>query len=484
MKTVKFRLPTSTLLTTLALFLTGCTDQPSQDHTAPGKPQAATRLAPAITAGEEALPTNGGGVSTNSSPSLIQPDDLVYQGAFRLPEGSNGSNWEYSGYAMTYYPAGDPEGPDDGHPGSLFALGHDHHQQISEITLPTPVASRNKDLSDLNTAETLQPFQDIRSGFYGELEIPRAGLEYLPPAGSPGRGKLHFAWGQHFEDDRAPTHGWCDLDLSNPRSAGPWFMGGYTNYITNDYLFEIPEKWSAKHAPGMRLATGRFRDGIWGGLGPALVAYDPGDESTPPESRSTLRNVRPLLLYGVPQENDTQILTSPERKMNGFKEADEWSGGAWLTAADRSAVILAGTKATGKCWYGYANGVVFPESGDDPDAVYPEVPDWPYDDRGWWSEGIQAQILFFNPADLAAVARGEMETWEPQPYAALNIDRYLFDPGFHPQRHKRYLLGAAAFDRARGLLYVVERRADDEKSVVHVFSISDRIAKSDVGPTP
>jgi len=157
-------------------------------------------------------------------------------------------------------------------------------------------------------------------------------------------------------------------------------------------------------------------------------------------------------------------------KMKGFREADEWSGGAWLTAGKKAAVILVGTKALGKTWYGFSNGVVYPTSGDPAEKI-PEVPPWPHDQRGWWSENIAAQILFYDPADLAAVARGARETWEPQPYASLNLDDYLFDPGFNHERSKRYLLGAAAFDRARGLLYVVERRADGDKSIIHVFRI-------------
>lgn len=409
-------------------------------------------------------------VARPSNQARIRPEDISYRGAFRLPEGSNGSNWEYSGSAMTYYPNGDPNGPDDGYPGSLFAVGHDHHQQVSEITIPAPVISSSKDVSQLNTAETLQGFHDIRGGFFGELEIPRAGLEYLPPMGNQRTGKLHFAWGQHNEDEQAPTHGWCELQLSSPRPEGPWRLDGYTNYVGNDYLFEIPESWARRHAPGLRLATGRFRDGRWGGLGPALLAYGPWTESAPLSPGTTLRNVRPLLLYGEAVPGALEVNTQRERKMKYFAEADEWSGGGWLTAGDRGAVVFVGTKATGRCWYGFANGVVYPTSGDPSDPV-PEVPAWPYEARGWWSDGIQAQMLFYDPDDLAAVARGDCQPWEPQPYATLNLDSYLFDPGFDHERQKRYLVGAAAFDRAHGLFYVVERRADEEKSVVHVFQI-------------
>jgi hypothetical protein len=92
---------------------------------------------------------------------LIQPRDLVYEGAFRLPrQGPEGEGWEWGGTAATFYPDGDPTGDNDGYPGSLFITGHNWHQKVSEISIPRPVRSR--DLDDLNAARTLQDFRDIR----------------------------------------------------------------------------------------------------------------------------------------------------------------------------------------------------------------------------------------------------------------------------------------------------------------------------------
>ncbi|MBU0532116.1 hypothetical protein KKB44_01350 [Candidatus Micrarchaeota archaeon] len=404
---------------------------------------------------------------TSLPTELVQPEDLTYLGAFRLPGPSGGSNWEYSGYAATYYPDGDPSGTDD-YPGSLFAIGHDHHQQISEISIPAPIISDN--IEDLNTATTLQPFTDVTGGMYGYLEIPRAGLEYLPAQGSQTTGKLYFAWGQHFEFEAVPTHGWCETDLSNPQIAGPWYLDGYSNYATNDYLFEIPADWAGVNTPGQRLATGRFRDGLWSGRGPALFAYGPWNDGNPPLPNSTIESLTTLLLYGTQLPGVAELETDTSMAMNGFSEADEWSGGAWLTSDNKSAVIFVGTKGLGNTWYGYSNGVTYPTSGD-PNEVYPDVPDWPHNERGWWSEDIEAQIIFFDPADLAAVANGEKERYEPQPYAILNIDDYFFDPGFDYEKGKRYLVGAAAFDRANSFLYVFERLADEDKSVIHVWKV-------------
>lgn len=407
-------------------------------------------------------------VTVTPSTELIQPSDLTYLGAFRLPGPSGDSNWGYSGYAMTYYPDGDASGTDN-YPGSLFAVGHDHHQLVSEISIPIPVNSKN--INDLNTATTLQPFADITGGMYGYLEIPRAGLEYLPAQGSQTSGKLYFAWGQHFEFERTPSHGWSELDLSNPQTQGRWHIDGYTNYATDDYIFEIPSGWANTYAPGQLLATGRFRDGHWSGRGPALFAYGPWNAGNPPADGATL-DVTPLLLYGVQDSGAIEIRSDESMSMNNFKEPDEWSGGAWLTAGDKSSVMFVGTKATGDAWYGFSNGVVYPISGD-PDEVYPETPEWPYDDRGWWSEDIEVQIIFYDPAELGAVAKGQMESYEPQPYAVMNIDDYLFDPGFDYERGKRYIVGAAAFDRENGYLYIVERLADeDDKSIIHVWKVN------------
>ena len=469
------------LLAACLLLLLGCaqTDATTDEGALPEVDAETGQDAPGTGSEETAQPETA--ASTISEPvdlstGLIAPEDLHYLGAFRLPVTGDEYGWSYSGYAMTFYPGGDPGGPDDGFPGSLYVLGHDHAQTVAEISIPAPVISASKDPGQLHVANMLQPFQDITGGIFGELEIPRAGLAYLPPLGSQTTGKLYFCWGQHFQFEPEPSHGWSELDLSAPNPVGPWHVAEYTNYITNDYLLEIPEAWAAAYTPGLRLATGRFRDGSWGGLGPALLALGPWNEGNPPPSNSSLQQVTPLLLYGEPQPGNPEIIVTEDRRMDVYSEPDEWSGGAWLTAGDGavdgvSAVIFVGTKAIGKSWYGFSNGVEYPTSGD-PDEEYPEVPAWPHDERGWWSEDISAMILFYDPSELGAVAQSKLQTWQPQPYASLVLDEFLFDAGFDYERAKRYLLGAAAFDRENGLLYIVERMADEEeRSLMHVFRL-------------
>jgi len=399
---------------------------------------------------EETTPTEV--VSTG----LIQPSDFVYRGAFRMPDGSNGTSWEWGGDALTYYPGGDIGGSSDGYTGSLYGVGHDHQQYISEISIPAPVISPSKNLNDLNTAETLQGFRDIKNGMFAdEDEIVRVGIEYLPKQGSQTTDKLYFSWGEHFQDYEA-SHMWTELNLSSPASAGEWYLDDYRNFSTNDYIFSIPESWASLNTPGELLATGRFRDGGQGGQGPNLFAFGPWNDGNPPANGTHL-NSTPMLLYSSSYWEDPT-----DYKINNYHHSDEWSGGAWLTKGSESAVIFVGTKGLGDGWYGFSNGVVWPDN-----PPYPEVP--ADGDRGWWSSQFEGQIIFYNPDDLASVVRGEMEAYEPQPYATMNIDSYLYNVNSSQQKQH---IRSVSFDRDRGLLYVLEPLVDEDKPIIHVWQIN------------
>jgi hypothetical protein len=71
-----------------------------------------------------------------------------------------------------------------------------------------------------------------------------------------------------------------------------------------------------------------------------------------------------------------------------------------------------------------------------------------------------------------------MKPWEPQPYTSLDIDDHLYlNPSgtdldmLGTGEQRRYRIGDVAFDRANGLLYVLEQYADGAKPVVHVWRV-------------
>ena len=389
--------------------------------------------------------------------SLVQPSDLEYQGAIRLPDGTGlYDSWDWGGSAFAYYPEGDPSGADDSFPGSLFGTGHEQAQYISEISIPEPVISAAYDPNELNTPDTLQGFHDIRGGLFGDLELPRVGLEYLDRQGDQNSGKLYYAWGEHLQEfDDGASHGWFNTTLDDPDRTGPWQIDSQFKYATTDYIFTIPKSWADEYVPGYYLATGRYRDGGQGGQGPDLIAYGPWNDGNPPPADSAIGNT-PLLQYSDAYED-------PEgnHAMDNYHHSDQWGGGAWLSTNSKSAAVFAGIKGQGDCWYGFYDGTVWPDD--------PPYPDPGPGERGWWSTSFSGEIVFYNPDDLARVTRGEIETYEPQPYATLDIDDVLF---YKPTTELRFL-GGVTFDRENGILYISEIRGDQDtqRPIIHVWRV-------------
>lgn len=431
-------------------------------------------------------------VTLSEPETLVQPNDFAYLGAFRLPGGDERpQTFAYGGNAMTFNPDR----------GSLFITGHDRMPwgelpdgtQIAEVSVPVPVKAR--DIEALPYATFLQDFHDVAAGHFAGLdEIPRVGLAYLNhPATGP---LLHLAWGQHMPPEVwPPTHAWFGTDLATSNFQGEWTIGSQDFNSVNGYMFSLPTAWADATTQGRYLATGRFRDGGWGGMGPSLYAYTPWLADGKAPAQGTVLAETVLLRY----ESSTQT-PNIERALANYQHPDEWEGGTWLTTATgKAAVLFAGTKGTGdKYWYGFIHpdGSQFPCIDPHADFTACRLANGsacPAEDmtgcceegvncisgRGWWSARFDAQFILYDPAQLAQVAAGSLEPWQPQPYAVIDLDEHLyFNPpewdavtlGWGEQR--RYRIGDVAFDNINGLLYVLELYADGAKPVVHVWRVA------------
>lgn len=441
------------------------------------------------------LVARAGTVSPPVDADLMQTTDFQYLGAFRLPgEAERPQTFEYGGNAMTFNPDGDPSGPADGFPGSLFISGHDRIAyndlpdggQIAEVSIPVPISSGN--LATLNTGGFLQGFANVFDGWFTDREeIPRMGLEYLNHTVTGP--KVHATWGSHQQETAEHGYTWFEADLSNPQIEGPWNLGTLNRYRLSGYIFEIPGYWADQHTTGRYLGTGRFRDGAWSGMGPNLIAYRPWVDAagTPAAADAQLAQTT-LLAY----EDSYTTSDVTYHSLDNYQHADEWESGAWITTTTgKEAVLFAGTKGTGdKYWYGYASidGAGGPcVSPSDPRCYLADGSSCPpadlaechgTSDRGFWSSRFDAWLILYDPDDLASVAAGTMESWEPQPYAHIDIDQHLF---MNPDNidiatlgegdQRRFRIGATAYDRANDLLYVLELYADGAKPVVHVWRV-------------
>ncbi len=389
------------------------------------------------TASFEALPA--------STVDALDPSSIVYLGAFRLPEDwkTEREMFSYGGEAMAYC---------EEH-SSLYVTGHNWYTYVAEISIPEPVISGS--IEELNRAELHQPLTDIRNSLFDRwvLEIPRVGLEVVDE-------ELFFCWGAHYQEDQQfGTHGVTGLDLANPTADTVCLIGDNNNYATNDYMFRIPSEWADEYAKGCDLATGRFRDGGWSGMGPSLFAVCSEDIRSADMDAAV--DALALIRYDDSYNGDEGA------KLSGYSHADSWTGGAWIVSDSGTAVVFAGTHGYGETWYGFANGVVYPTEGAE-NEVYPDVPNWPYDQRGWWNDDFRACLLFYDPAHLAQVASGDIPANEIQPYACIDISNYLLRA--HEETEMQHI-GGIAYDPTGNRLFIQELFADQDMPIVHVFSI-------------
>jgi len=401
--------------------------------------------------------------------NLINPmNDLEYMGAFRLPTGEGGS-WNYRGKGgSTFYPLGDSENihGDIGYPGSIYSFGSINYDYIAEISIPEPVISSTKNLDDLNMAVNLKAFSNkCRPLSLPDRQLNTTGIEYFPAAGTQNEDILYLVWGDYYmvSERKVPTHSACNLDLTSP--SGIWFVGpeeGAPPYNTvMDYLFKVPDSWANENLAGKSLITGSIRSGNYP-AGPAMHAIAPWLDQTPLPDNNTELSYITLLQY----DRD-----SGSNHFNGFVETDYWAKGAWLTSGKKSAVMFSGTKGFGKYWYGFNDGTVYddvmhniPATNQSPDEY----------SKGGKSDRFEGMFVFYDPDVLKAVADGNMNPNQPQPYAALNIENVLFDKNSNSADERYNRISDVSYDREHGILYVFEPLNENSQSIVHVWKLKEQ----------
>ncbi len=388
--------------------------------------------------------------------SMITPGNFEYVGAIRPPHiQQNGTTFAYGGWAVAYRPDGDPNGPDDGFPGSLFLLGHQEHQKVAELSIPAPVNSRMKRADDLPVMDILQPFSDITDGLLEEMTAGSS--EHFHLGGMVVTNKLlHWTMHKYYnvENIDYPSHGTSGLDLRTSIAEGLWHLGPmntgrpeFHSYKHAGYIFEIPKNEADRWFGGKNLISGlQISTGLQASSqGPAMFAY-----ALPPQPlpHNASIDATPLVWYSM------------HEPLAGHHPADRWAGGAWLTLGNKQAVIVIGRKALGDIYYGEAR------------------PQDCTSDKGYHGPPYEAQIVFYSPASLIHAAHGKLQSAGLKPWLRWDgnfdgggLNQYLFDTC------NKYI-GGMAYDRERNLLYIVQidagKTSDNDFEtvpVVHVFRV-------------
>jgi hypothetical protein len=393
---------------------------------------------------------------------LIDPATVTYLGAFRLPSVSDGNygTFDYSFAPIAYYPNGDPNGSGDGFPGSLFIAGHPYQAKIAEVSIPTPVVTQSVDA--LPVATILQPFTDLRIAPGYPM-----GMTYLA-----SENRIYYTTSDDYIDSTAsclpinvsspnmpPSIGMFSPNLSAASPRGAWYLNVNNTvvhpYMTSRYLMEVPKAAADASFGGRTLMSGRHR-GWCSTNGPQLYAWTPVGSSPPPD-KGTLP-AKTVMQYGVDAQS-----------VNGFSPTNNYQGAIWVSTSTGSAVIISGLLDfdPARAYYGYDDWKLSTQC----DGIVPFPCSGP---RGWRAADPRAAFLFYNPADLAAIAAGSKQSWQVQPYARLDLSKYMLKP--YPatmNMNENYAETiVTSIDRARGLIYVSETRVENQlKPVIHVFKV-------------
>jgi hypothetical protein len=123
-----------------------------------------------------------------------------------------------------------------------------------------------------------------------------------------------------------------------------------------------------------------------------------------------------------------------------------------VEADGEAAVVMFGRKGLGENCYG------------DPGDTCPPSACSMY--HGWHSPPYEAQVLFYDPAEIAEAAAGTRDPWGVLPYEIFRPTAEVFNVDC-PR------LNAVAYDRANRLIYVTESQAGPwGETAVHVWKVA------------
>lgn len=381
---------------------------------------------------------------------LVQPGQLVWDGAFRLPH-DNGdylSSFAYGTYALGY----------DTATGRLYVACHAEGRQIGQVSIPTP--SKSTTLTNLPIATRTQPCVDITEGRYTQI----GGYPKWYPGGLiMFGGRLIESMWSYFDSMDPTAAAYSHFTHSPTLNAsgtvtGPHRLQGYTvpgtpGFVAG-YMALVPQEWQA--ALGGPALTGQccIPIAVRSSWGPNAIAFDPSKlGAIDPVPATTLLN------YPQDQPRPNTDWTGQSE----FYNLSTYMGGMFIPSGTRS-LLYVGRQGTGPGSY---------RSGVDP-----------YCGDGLNAPPYQLQVWAYDLNDLAAVKAGTKKPWDLRPYAYgsqwkltsngnpvlpfVNNCMYIHGLGHDPATNRIWI--ATGFPKAGQLV-------DGDYSVIHQFHVA-------VGSTP
>jgi hypothetical protein len=443
--------------------------------------------------------------SGSSKINRINPSvDLEYLGAFRVPVDSSSSySWSWiSSSGLTFNADG------NGGKGSLISppmivAQSANFTKITEFTIPEPIISLTKDVSELNVANTIHDWTDITEGKYDQNQNSKqvTDIEIVTALGSQNSDKLYWATIDWYDPPQNfPTLGMSDSNFNAPVAKGPWVISGswagptISSAKTSRYLFKIPQAWADQYVMGYTLASGQDKINGGGSRGACIYAVKPWETENPSWTAFPKGSTLPV-------PNDAQIdsieLLCPGTDIgkrrnfdkslwDDFSYSDGQNDAVWVDNETNGAIIFSGAvaylpaKDTGDCDLTKGGICEYyktesPHWVNLPECLGPPCEPSPDTCPGhdFHGEPYFSVLWFYDINDITAVAEGEKMSWGPQPYVIFNLENYLFD------KKKCDGVGGITYDSIKKRIYILENKADasisafDKMPIIHVFAVKD-----------
>jgi hypothetical protein len=377
--------------------------------------------------------------TVSAAEKLLYSSDLTYIGSFRVPSGSYGADsFDYAGSALAYYPAHN----------SLFISGNVNRFHVSEISIPTPVDSRN--LNNLNTATVIQGFSDPTEG--RSEDIKKGGACCIANGVKIGglivyQNKLIGTSYSYYDgaDEAVRSHYTSGLDLSANDAAGMFELTGSEGAsFVSGWMAEIPSVFQS--ALGATHITGNGSLAVIGrtSWGPSAFAANLGElGSTVPLP------VKPLMYYTQDQPSIGRWNGEPGTYQTVWNGTAIIRGVAFPTGS--KSILYIGLVGTGPFCYGSGKAC------GDLMNPYQGTHAYPYIFRIW----------AYNADDFIAAKNRKKRPWKVLPYSTWE----LISP-FGVTAYMQGGAGGVAYDPTTKRLYISQPEVDSYRPVVNVYSVN------------
>lgn len=393
--------------------------------------------------------------SNPTTEPLVEPANLVYLGSFQLPQVPCSSPtyacFHYGGTAITY----------DSADNSLYIVGHPYGQEITEVSIPTPVITSN--VSALPTATLLQNFSHALDGEINLVNPTDPNSHYIGGE-LVYAGKLIVSVYSYYDGAGTQTtsHFTRPLNLAvTGQLLGPFRVGTQYPGFVSGYMTLVPAEWQS--LLGGPALTGNCCLAIASeqSNGPAVSVFNPSTLGT--------ENPAPAIpLLGYPHSNPVSY--------DGTQSAwgitsDIYNGSTKITGivfpVGTRSILFFGRQGTGSFCYG--PGTTDTTLAGTPVSNGVEV--WCYDpadsSKGTHAYPYQYQVWAYDANDLLKVKNGSESQYTPQPY-----DIWPLNLPFSSDTNPHYI-GGVAYDPSTNRIYISQECVYANCSpIIDVFQVN------------